>query len=178
MRFADLDGTLIDVYNLPSQMTDESGQSYPATSEALLSAAVGLQGYYGAYTVNAHTDTASNPVHDAVLSSAQSRGIPVVSSVQMLNWLDGRNGSSFSGMAWNGNTLTFSITPGTGANGLQGILPTHSNTAVLTSITGPSGPLAFNIDNHQRYRVRVLFRRRGTTIMQTRSREHPDLDRV
>jgi hypothetical protein len=146
MRFADLDGTLIDVYNLPSQMTDESGQSYPATSEALLSAAVGLQGYYGAYTVNAHTDNASNPVHDAVLSSAQSRGIPVVSSVQMLNWLDGRNGSSFSGMAWNGNTLTFSITPGTGANGLQGILPTHSNTAVLTSITGPSGPVAFNVD--------------------------------
>ena len=39
-------------------MTDESGQTYPFTIDALLSAAVGPQGYYGAYTVNAHTDTA------------------------------------------------------------------------------------------------------------------------
>src|SRR4051794_1092115 len=45
MRFADLDGTLINVYNLPSQMTDESGQTYPFTSDLLLSAAVGSQGY-------------------------------------------------------------------------------------------------------------------------------------
>jgi hypothetical protein len=101
MRYADLDGTLIDVYNLPSQMTDESGQSYPFTSDTLLSAAVGPQAYYGAYTVNAHTDSASNPVADAVLASARSRGIPIVSSARMLNWLDARNASSFSGLTWN-----------------------------------------------------------------------------
>ena len=29
MRFADLDGTMIDVYQATTQMTDESGQSYP-----------------------------------------------------------------------------------------------------------------------------------------------------
>jgi Domain of unknown function (DUF4082)/Bacterial Ig-like domain/Bacterial Ig domain/SdrD B-like domain len=146
MRFADLDGTLIDVYNLPSQMTDESGQSYPATSDALLSAAVGPQGYYGAYTVNAHTDSVNNPVSDAVLLSAQSRGIPIVSSVQMLNWLDGRNGSSFSGLTWNGSTLTFSVAPGTGANGLQGMLPTHSSTGILTGLTGPGGSVTLAFD--------------------------------
>src|SRR5438874_4121516 len=84
MRFADLDGTLIDVYQATSQMTDESGQTYPFTSDALLSAAVGAQGYYGAYTVNAHTDSASNPVSDGVVSSAVARGVPIVSSVQML----------------------------------------------------------------------------------------------
>ena len=146
MRFADLSGTLVDVYNLPSQMTDESGQTYPATSDALLSAAVGPQAYYGVYTVNAHTDTASNPVADAVLSSAQSRGIPIVSSLQMLNWLDGRNGSSFSALAWNGNTLTFNVNPGAGANGLQGMLPTHSSIGILTGLTGPGGPVPLTID--------------------------------
>ena len=36
MRFADLDGTLIDVYNAPTQMTDESGQSYPFTGRRLI----------------------------------------------------------------------------------------------------------------------------------------------
>src|SRR5215467_14051400 len=146
MRYVDLDGTIIDVYNLPSQMTDESGQSYPATSEALLSAAVGTQGYYGAYTVNAHTDTASNPVSDAVLASAQSRGIPLVSSVQMLTWLDGRSASAFSGLTWNGSTLTFTIAPGAGANGLQAMLPTHSSTGVLMGLTGPGGNVTRTID--------------------------------
>ena len=146
MRFADLNGTLIDVYNAPSQMTDESGQTYPFTSDALLSAALGPQGYYGVYTVNAHTDTASNPVSDAVLSSAQSRGVPIVSSLQLLNWLDSRNSSSFSGFGWSGNTLTFSISPAGGATGLQGMLPTHSNAGMLAGITGPSGPVALAID--------------------------------
>ena len=32
MRFADLDGTIIDTYQAATQMTDESGQGYPATS--------------------------------------------------------------------------------------------------------------------------------------------------
>ena len=146
MRFADLDGTLINVYNAPTQMTDESGQAYPMTSDALLSAAVGPQGYYGVYTVNSHTDTATNPVSDAVVPSALARGVPVVSSAQMLTWLDSRNSSSFGGLAWNGSALSFSITPGSGANGLQAMVPTHSTSGVLTSITGPSGPVALTRD--------------------------------
>ena len=36
MRFADLDGTPIDVYQATSQMTDESGQTYPFTADTLL----------------------------------------------------------------------------------------------------------------------------------------------
>ena len=45
MRFADLDGSMIDVYQAPTQMTDESGQSYPAHVDALLDNALGAQGY-------------------------------------------------------------------------------------------------------------------------------------
>jgi hypothetical protein len=146
MRFADTDGSLIDVYNAPSQMTDESGQTYPFTSDALLSAAVGPQGYYGVYTVNAHTDSADNPVATGVLSSALSRNIPVVSSIQMLTWLDGRNSSSFSGLTWSGNVLTFTISAGSGANGLQAMIPTHSAGALLASMTGPAGAVSSSFD--------------------------------
>jgi hypothetical protein len=146
MRFADTDGSLIDVYNAPSQMTDESGQTYPFTSDALLSAAVGPQGYYGVYTVNAHTDSADNPVATGVLSSALSRNIPVVSSIQMLTWLDGRNSSSFSGLTWSGNVLTFTISAGSGANGLQAMIPTHSAGALLASMTGPAGAVSYSFD--------------------------------
>ena len=55
----------------------------------------------------------------------------------MLTWLDGRNTSSFGNLSWNGNTLGFTVTPGTGANGLQAMLPTHSSaTGNLSLITG------------------------------------------
>ena len=66
-RFADLDGTLIDVYQQNTNMTDESGQAYPATVDALLDNAVGPNGYYGAFGANIHDDNnAPQPfdVHD------------------------------------------------------------------------------------------------------------------
>ena len=44
MRFADLDGSMIDVYQAATQMTDESGQSYPLHSDVLLDNAVGAEG--------------------------------------------------------------------------------------------------------------------------------------
>ena len=58
-----------------------------------------------------------------------ARGVPVVSARQMLTWLDGRNGSSFEDLAWNGGTLTFCIAVGAGANGLQAMLPTSGRPA-------------------------------------------------
>ena len=95
MRFADLDGSMIDVYQAATQMTDESGQSYPFTIDTLLDNALGPEGYYGVFTANMHTDNASLRGSDAIVASAQARGVPVVSARQMLTWLDGRNGSSF-----------------------------------------------------------------------------------
>ena len=56
MRFADLDGSLIDVYQAATQMTDESGIDYAAHIAALLDGALGSQGYYGVFTANMHTD--------------------------------------------------------------------------------------------------------------------------
>lgn len=134
-RFADLDGTLIDVYQVVTQMTDESGQTYPFTIDTLLDRAVGAEEYYGVYTVNAHTDEATSTVADAVVASAQARSVPIVSASQMLTWLDGRNASSFNSLAWSGSALTFSITPGAGANGLQAMVPRRSSSGVLSSIT-------------------------------------------
>ena len=107
MRFADLDGTMIDVYQAATQMTDESGQTYPFNVDTLLDKALGAEGYYGAFTANMHTDSASHAGSDAIVASAQARGVPVVSARQMLEWLDGRNASSFESLAWNGNTLSF-----------------------------------------------------------------------
>ena len=91
MRFADLDGTTIDVFQATTQMTDESGQSYPFTIDSLLDKALGSEGYYGVFTANMHTDLAASSGSDAIVASAQAHGVPVVSGRQMLTWLDGRD---------------------------------------------------------------------------------------
>ena len=79
-------------------MTDESGQTYPMTVDTLLDRAVGAEGFYGAYTVNAHTDSvASSDVADAVVTSALARGTCRSSRrEQMLTWLDARGNCSTS----------------------------------------------------------------------------------
>jgi large repetitive protein len=76
MRFADLNGTMIDVYQATTQMTDESGQTYPFTINILLDRAIGTEGYYGAFTANIHTDGATEDQAAAIVSSATARGVP------------------------------------------------------------------------------------------------------
>ena len=85
MRFADTDGSMIDVYQSTTQMTDESGQTYPFTADTLLDRALGAQGYYGAFNANMHTDAVSSPGATAIVASAKARGVPVVTSLQMLD---------------------------------------------------------------------------------------------
>ena len=127
-----------------TQMTDESGQEYPFTIDALLDRALGSEGYYGAFTINAHTDVAQILESNTVLASAPPRGVPIVSSKQMLDWLDFRNSSSFGlgSSAWTGNALSFTVTPGVvgpgqsvPTNGLQVLLPVKSAAGLLTNLT-------------------------------------------
>ena len=43
-----------------------------------------------------HTDNAASPESDAIVASAQARGVPIVSAKQLLDVADGRNASSFT----------------------------------------------------------------------------------
>jgi hypothetical protein len=135
MRFADLDGTMIDVYQATTQMTDESGQTYPLTINTLLDNAIGSTGYYGAFAANIHADGSTESQASAIVASAKARGVPVVSAKQMLAWLDGRNGSSFGAVSWSSGVLTFGIAVGAEANGLQAMLPTSAGGSPLTALT-------------------------------------------
>ena len=134
-RFADLDGSLIDVYQAATQMTDESDIDIPTHIKTLLDRALGPEGYYGAFAANMHTDADDNPGADAIIDEATSRGVPVISSSQMLTWLDGRNGSSFGGLSFAGDQLSFSIQPGAGATGLRAMLPVDGPTGALMGLT-------------------------------------------
>jgi fibronectin type 3 domain-containing protein len=143
MRFADTDGTAIDEYQAHTEMTDESGQAYPATVDALLNKALGPEGYYGFFVANIHTDQAASTESDAVVSSALARSVPVISAKQLLDWVDGRNASQFRSFSWSGNILGFSVATASGATGLQVMLPAQSAVGSLTSVTRGGNPVVF-----------------------------------
>ena len=144
MRFSTKTGGLLDVYQATTQMTDESGQSYPFTPNTLLDNALGPLGYYGAFTVNLHTDNGTTPEDDALITSATSRGVPMVTSKQMLTWLDARNSSSFSAISATGNTLAFTVNAPSGATGLTGMVPTAgSGGSSLSALTRNGTAVAF-----------------------------------
>jgi hypothetical protein len=131
MRFADLDGSTIDVYQATTQLTDESEINIPVHIRALLDGALGSDGYYGVFTANMHTDVNDHPGADAIVAEAQSRGVPVIAARQLLEWLDIRDGSSFTGLSYAGNDLKFSIVTQDQDSGLDAMLPS----------TGPGGAL-------------------------------------
>jgi len=145
MRFADLDGTLIDVFQAATQMTDESGQAYPQTVERLLDLALGPRGYVAAFVANVHTDQAVSPASDAIVNTAQARGVPIVSARQMLEWLDARNASSFAELTWDGGTLRFTIAAPPGSRGLQAMIPTVSSAGRLVDVKRDDVPVKASI---------------------------------
>jgi hypothetical protein len=90
-----------------------------------------------------HTDFVASAGSDAIVASAQARGVPIVSSKQMLDWVDGRNASAFRGLAWNSNVLGFEVVVGAGANGLQGMLPVQAGTRTLQSLSRSGSAVPF-----------------------------------
>jgi len=123
MRFATRQGELIDVYQAPTQMTDESGQSYPFTVNTLLDNALGESEYLGVFTANMHNDEAKSASAEEIIASAKKRQVPIITAAQLLKWLDGRNASKFRDIQWSGQQVCFMIESGIGAHGLEVLLP-------------------------------------------------------
>ena len=141
MRFADLDGSLIDVYQATTQITDESEMNIPAHIAALLDKALGAQGYYGAFTANMHSDRDLSGAN-AIVAAAQARGVPVISAEQLLDWVEGRNNSSFAGLSFDGSSLRFSVNPAAGARGLEAMVPAAWAAGRLAGLTRNGVPVA------------------------------------
>lgn len=143
MRFADLDGAILDVYQGVSHLVNETPLGYPAAINTMIDRAVGPEGYYGFF--GTHDDYQESTFSDAVISAGVTRNVPVISALQALTWLDGRNSSSFHDLAWNGSTLSFSISVGAGARNLQAMLPLSSVSNELSSITHNGAAVPFTV---------------------------------
>jgi hypothetical protein len=143
MRFAGTNGAIMDIYQSTTQMTDESGQSYPYTVDTLLDRALGAEGYYGAFVANMHTDTYPEPEADAIFSSATNHGVPIISARQLLTWLDARNGSSIKSVSWNNGSESFTVQASAAARGLQVMVPVPGGYQA-SAVTYNGGALAFS----------------------------------
>jgi hypothetical protein len=151
MKFADAEGNLLNVYQGVTQMTDESGQTYPYTIDTLLARATGPEGYYGAFVANIHTDEVTSWESDDIIASAQRKGIPVISARQLLQWLNARNGATFTALDWNGSMLSFAVTANN-ANGLTAMAPVPAGkTAMKVSFNGTSVPFTIATIKGVRY---------------------------
>src|SRR5690606_27574256 len=106
----------------------------PKFANDLLNRALGTEGYYGVFVANMHTDSANHIGSTHIINSALSRNVPVISSKQLVTWLDGRNSSYFGEMTWNNNQLSFPVTALPGARNLKGMVPVTAHSGLLQFI--------------------------------------------
>ncbi len=150
MRFADVDGTILDNYQVTTQLTDEAQITYSTHIATLLDNAIN-KNYWGVFTANMHTDDSipgsnSTTGSYAIVNAAVARNIPVVSARQMLTWLDGRNNSTYKNLSWSANALNFSIEVANGAYKLQAMVPVDLENGVLNNITQNGSPVTYTVE--------------------------------
>ncbi len=147
MRFADADGSLIDCYQVPTQIDDQYGITVATHITSLLNKAVGPEGYYGTFGTNFFADIDFSPASDLVIAEAKQRNLPIISAKQLLTWLDGRNSSSFRNLSWSSNTLTFVLSTNPSARNIQAMLPASAGTGTrLISVSRNASPVTFRFE--------------------------------
>lgn len=144
MRFADLDGTRIDVYQGVSQLVNENDLVYPDAIATMIDRAQGPEGYYG--VLGTHDDYRDTAFSDGMITTALAKGVAVVSAAQMLEWLDGRNASSIAGGAFANGLLTFQVSADPRARNLVLMVPTQAATGALTDIKRDNTAVPFTVE--------------------------------
>jgi hypothetical protein len=152
MRYADLDGSIIDVYQAATHLVNENGVNYPDGINRMLDKALGPEGYYGVF--GARYDYTDN-FATQLLNSARARNVSLISAKQLLTWLEGRNSSSFSNPSWfftdsdtdSDMQVVFSISVGAGADNLYAMIPNQGfGRRQVSSITINGSPVTFTVE--------------------------------
>lgn len=146
MRFADMDGNIINCYQAPTQIVDEADINFTTFTNQLLDKALGKEGYYGAFVANMHTDISNHPGSDIIIASALKRKIPVISAKQLLTWVEGRNNSSFGSITWNRQQLSFYVLAAPGSENMKAMLPVASESGKLFSISKSGSLVPFTTE--------------------------------
>jgi hypothetical protein len=144
MRFADLDGARIDVYQAPSQLVNENDLVYPDAIATMIDRAQGPEGYYG--VLGTHDDYRDTAFSDGLVATALAKNVAVVSAAQMLDWLDGRNASSVTASTFASGLLTFTVTADPRARNLTLMVPAAAAAGPLTALTSGGASVPFTLE--------------------------------
>ena len=162
MRFAELDGTTIDVYQAATQHHRRVRPGVPGHDGRAPRQGARAAGYSGIFAVNVHTDHPEHTGAEAMIAAALAHAVPVISEKQLLTWVDGRNSSTIRGLVWNAGTLTFGTSVGSGANGLQTLLPTQGPTGTLSALTCDGSPTEYALQTIKGLQYAVFAATTGT----------------
>ncbi|AWB23175.1 hypothetical protein DA075_21580 [Methylobacterium currus] len=132
MRFADLDGRVLDIYQAASHLVNENGVDQRTGITTLLDRALGPEQFFGAF--GTHYDY-TDGYFDHLVAAARERGVAMISAAQMLRWLDRREATRFEALAWNGHDLTFRVDLADGPERVTGMLPVSALSHRLAAIT-------------------------------------------
>jgi hypothetical protein len=144
MRFADLDGSRIDVYQAPSQLVNENDLPYPEAAGVMIDRALGPEGYYGVF--GTHDDYRNASFSDDLITTALAKGVALVSAAQMLDWLDGRNASSLADITFADGVLTFRVAADPRARNLVTLVPARAAGGDLEAITRGGAAVPFTLE--------------------------------
>lgn len=161
MRFADTDNSMIDVYQLPSHLVNESGQTWPQNIDLMLERALGSEGYYG--ILGTHYDYSDN-FDRQLIQSAKAHNVRLVSGEQILKWTDGRNASYFTPGTWSGNVYTFTATVHSDMRQMGRVLLPMSGKGnkVITGITRGGVSQSFTVETMKGVSYAVFTAASGT----------------
>jgi len=175
VRFARVDGSLHDVYQLHTQIMDDvwfapdegvykrSTYSYrfgPEAFDAITARIVDdlVSRLHTPLTVCIHPSNwvrFSREQGQALVRHAQARNVPVWSVTQWCAFWDARDGWMVDDLRWSDNTLTFTLTGGTPHEALRLALPIEYDGRRLAGITVDGSPV--ECATIQRYREAVAL---------------------
>ncbi|PIK71878.1 hypothetical protein CS379_17005, partial [Methylobacterium frigidaeris] len=143
MRFADLDGRVLDIYQAASHLVNENGVDQSTGITTMLDRALGPEQFFGAF--GTHYDY-TDGYFDHLVTAARERGVAMISAAQMLRWLDRREAIRFESLAWNGHDLTFRVKLAEGPERVTGMLPVSALSHRLAAITRGSQRVHFRTE--------------------------------
>lgn len=134
MRFADLDGDLIDLYQGVTGITTDNASVSTTTMRTMFQNMQNANEFYG--TVGTHYDDSagSNTYIDNLMSVASETGMKMISGDQLAIWKDALENSKFANIETATHRLAFTVQVAEGGVGMQAMVPTETSNDDLTSL--------------------------------------------
>ena len=160
MRFTDSSGALLNVHQGVTNFDNTAADTTAVA--AMFDNALGATGYYGLF--GSHYDMQPGQTYQQQLVDiAVSRGIPVISAAQALDWLTSREQSSINNLASSmPGKLTFQLAASEGAHGLQTMLPLADGAGQLTSLSRDGQPVTYRTDTIKGVQYAIFDARAGS----------------